>query len=162
MFDNQLAKEILGQILYSIGTVFTRFQQIKEVSEFTNSPAGMEKLDSICMQLIVIGEGLKNFDKVTENSILLNYPQVEWKKAMGLRDIITHHYADINAEAIYNVCKTKIPILFCNLKTRHLGTQSKTASLLWNRRKLKEVEDSLLMESQFKRWSTQDIRGEVM
>ena len=28
-----------------------------------------------------------------------------------LRDILTHHYADINAEAIFNTCKEKIPIL---------------------------------------------------
>ncbi len=27
---------------------------------------------------------------------------------MGLRDIIAHQYFDINAEAIYNVCETKI------------------------------------------------------
>ncbi len=26
-------------------------------------------------------------------------------------DIITHHYFDVNAEAIYNVCKSKIPDL---------------------------------------------------
>jgi len=71
----------------------------------------MEKLDSICMQLIVIGEGLKNFDKITEGLELPKYPQVEWKKAKGLRDIITHHYADINAEAIYDICENKIAVL---------------------------------------------------
>jgi hypothetical protein len=32
------------------------------------------------MQLIAIGEGLKNLDKVTNNSLLPKYPQVEWKK----------------------------------------------------------------------------------
>ncbi|MBI2119289.1 MAG: DUF86 domain-containing protein [Elusimicrobia bacterium] len=116
MFDKLLTKEILNQILHSIETVLQRFEHIKKEGDFTNSPEGMEKLDSICMQLIVIGEGLKNFDKVTENSILAQYPQVEWKKAMGLRDIITHHYSDINAEAIYNVCLTKIPALADTIK----------------------------------------------
>ena len=71
----------------------------------------MEKLDSICMQLIVIGEGLKNFDKVTERLVLPKYPQVEWEKAKGLRDIITHHCDDINAEAICDICESKIPLL---------------------------------------------------
>ena len=71
----------------------------------------MEKLDAICMQLIAIGESLKNLDKVTGGNLLGLYPQVDWKKAMGLRDIITHHYFDINAEAIFNVCQTKIPLL---------------------------------------------------
>ena len=36
-----------------------------------------EKLDSICMQLIAIGEGLKNLDKVTHDFLLPRYPQVE-------------------------------------------------------------------------------------
>ena len=32
----------------------------------------------------------------------------DWKKAKGLRDIISHQYFDVNAEAIFDVCKTKI------------------------------------------------------
>ena len=111
MYDKELAKEILKQIHYATELILGRFESVQNVYDFTNSPAGMEKLDSICMQLIVIGEGLKNFDKVTERLVLPKYPQVEWKKAKGLRDIITHHYADINAEAIYDICESKIPLL---------------------------------------------------
>ena len=116
MFDQKLADQVLHQILDSAETVMIRFKKIKSTGNFTDSPEGMEKLDSICMQLIVIGEALKNFDKVTSASVLAKYPQVEWKKAMGMRDIITHHYADINAEAIYDVCKTKIPVLADTIK----------------------------------------------
>ena len=111
MYDKELAKEILKQIYHATELILQRFVSVQNVFDFTNSPAGMEKLDSICMQLIVIGEGLKNFDKVTERLVLPKYPQVEWKKAKGLRDIITHHYADINAEAIYDICENKIPLL---------------------------------------------------
>ncbi len=75
------------------------------------SPPGMEKFDSICMLLSAIGEALKNLDKVTHNTLLPQYPQVDWKKAKGMRDIISHHYFDLNAEAIYNVCKNNIPEL---------------------------------------------------
>ncbi len=111
MFDKQLANEILLQLISSAEKITDRFSTIKTVEDFTKSPAGMERLDSICMQLIVIGEGLKNFDKVTDQEILANYPEIEWKKAMGLRDIITHHYADVNAEAIFDTCKSKLPAL---------------------------------------------------
>ena len=116
MYDKELAREILKQIYHATELILQRFESIHNVSDFTNSPAGMEKLDSICMQLIVIGEGLKNFDKVTGKSELQKYPQVEWKKAKGLRDIITHHYADINAEAIYDICKNKIAVLSETIK----------------------------------------------
>jgi len=111
MYDKELAKEILQQTYHATELILKRFESIESVDDFTSTPEGMEKLDSICMQLIVIGEGLKNFDKVTDNSILCQYPQIEWKKIKGLRDIITHHYIDINAEAIYEICENKITSL---------------------------------------------------
>jgi len=111
MYDRELVLEILTQIRQAIKTVSKRFESIKSIEDFIGSEAGMEKLDAICMQLIAIGESLKNLDKVTDCSLLPKYPQVEWKKAKGLRDIISHHYFDINAEAIFDVCKNYIPII---------------------------------------------------
>ena len=42
---------------------------------------------------------------------LKNYPSIEWKKVMGMRDIITHHYFDIDAETVFTVCDDHIPEL---------------------------------------------------
>jgi len=108
MYDRELTLEVLEQIHTAAQTILQRFAPVKTVSDFTASPAGREKLDSICMQLIALGETLKKLDKITDSSLLVNYPQIDWKKAKGLRDIITHHYFDVNAEAIFNVCQTKI------------------------------------------------------
>jgi len=36
----------------------------------------MEKLDAICMQLIAIGESLKDIDKITGGSLLTAYPEI--------------------------------------------------------------------------------------
>lgn len=41
---------------------------------------------------------------MTDSKLLVNYPEIDWKKAKGMRDIITHHYFDIDAETIYTVC----------------------------------------------------------
>ena len=60
MYDKDLTREILSQILNALNTVVDRFSPVKTVEDFTCSPEGMEKLDGICMQLIAIGEGLKN------------------------------------------------------------------------------------------------------
>lgn len=111
MYDQELALEILKQVHHSTQTILKRFKPIEFPDDFTNSESGMEKLDAICMQLIAIGESLKNLDKVSGNTLLIKYPQVEWKKIKGMRDIITHHYFDINAEAIYDVCKNHIETL---------------------------------------------------
>ena len=116
MYDKELVQDILYQILESTQKVLDRFAPIKKVHDFTNSPEGMEKLDSICMQLIAIGESLKNIDKITAKNLLNKYPEIDWKGAIGLRDIITHHYFDIDAEEIFWVCKKYISPLAETIK----------------------------------------------
>ncbi len=105
MYDKNLVQDILSQILNATQTVQDRFEPIKAVDDFTNTPGGMEKLDAICMLVIAIGESLKNLDKITDKSLLSNYTNIDWKGAMGMRDIITHHYFDIDAEQIFWVCE---------------------------------------------------------
>jgi uncharacterized protein with HEPN domain len=107
-YDKDLALEILKQILEALKKIEKRFRPITSPDKFTNSDTGMEKLDSICMQLIIIGESLKNFDKVTSKEMLSKYPEINWKRVMGMRDIIAHHYFDVDAEAIFDVCKNHI------------------------------------------------------
>ncbi len=109
MSDMELVLEVLRQIETAIEKISYRFQSIRNVSDFTDSPEGLEKMDAICMMLIVIGESLKNLDKITGGELLPRYPQIEWKKAKGMRDILTHNYADVNAEAVFYTCKEKIP-----------------------------------------------------
>lgn len=116
MYDRPLAMEVLRQIDEAAEKILSRFAPVKDVADFTKSPAGMEKLDSICMLLIVIGESLKNLDKVTGGALLPNYPEVDWKRAKGMRDILTHHYADISAEAVFNTCQEKIGPLATTIK----------------------------------------------
>ncbi len=108
MYDKSLIIEILIQIENAIKTTLQRFEVVDSVDYFTNTPQGMEKLDSICMQLIAIGESLKNIDKITSKELLEKYPQIDWKGAKGMRDIISHHYFDIDANDIYFVCDEKL------------------------------------------------------
>jgi len=105
MYDKSLVQDILNQILNATRTIQDRFVPINAVEDFTNTPAGMEKLDAICMLVIAVGESLKNLDKITDKSLLVRYTNIDWKGAMGMRDIITHHYFDIDAEQIFWVCE---------------------------------------------------------
>lgn len=56
-------------------------------------------------------ESLKNIDKITDSSLLSEYPEVNWKGAKAMRDIIGHHYFEIDAEVIFDVCKNKLGAL---------------------------------------------------
>jgi len=111
MSDVELILEILRQVLGAAQTIAKRFAPIKSAEDFISSEAGLEKLDAICMQLITIGESIKHLDKITGGTLLPRYPQVEWKRVMGMRDVLTHHYFDLDAEVVYSVCVHHIGIL---------------------------------------------------
>ncbi|SLM30144.1 hypothetical protein MTBBW1_2130039 [Desulfamplus magnetovallimortis] len=66
MYDKDLAIDILSQIYQATLTIIKRFSSVKTVSDFTDSEYGVEKLDSICMLLIAIGEsGIFHFPVYT-------------------------------------------------------------------------------------------------
>jgi len=111
MFDPDLVKEVLNQILNAASVIQKRFRSIKSPDDFLKSDRNLEKLDAICMQLIAIGESIKNLDKISNKLLLKKHPDFEWKKAMGMRDIISHHYFDLNNEVVFQVCKDEIPKL---------------------------------------------------
>lgn len=116
MFNKKLTLEILQQIDQSLSIVLNRFSVIKSVNDFLESDSGLEKLDSICMKLIAVGESFKNIDKHTDNQLMQNYPDIDWKGVKGIRDIISHHYFDVDAEEIFEICKSQIQPLHATLQ----------------------------------------------
>ena len=52
---------------------------------------------------------INNSQAMTRKQLLPNYPEVDWKGAMGIRDIIAHHYFDIDESIVFDVVKNKLP-----------------------------------------------------
>ena len=111
MYDKELLYNVLQQILEAIQKIEKRFKSISKPSDFIDTYEGATMLDAICMMLIAIGENLKNVDKITNKTLLAKYPEMDWKGVKGLRDIISHHYFDIDVEEIFWVCEHHIPQL---------------------------------------------------
>ena len=103
MSEKKLVIEILQQIDTALQKIHRRFEGIKSPDDFLDSNHGLDMLDAICMQLVSIGESVKNIDKITNQELLPNYPEVDWRGIKGIRDIISHHYFDIDAEEIFNI-----------------------------------------------------------
>jgi uncharacterized protein with HEPN domain len=114
--DKELVREILSQIDNALETIKFRFEPVDSIDYFLETPSGEEKLDSLCMLFIAIGESLKNIDKLTEKKLLSKYENIDWKAIKGMRDVLSHHYFDMNAEAIYNVCTDDIDTLHETIK----------------------------------------------
>lgn len=108
MSEPRLSCEILHQIEDALHRIERRFSVIDSPDDFLATDDGIDRLDAICMMLIAIGESLKNLDRLTGGTLLTEYPSVDWKGAKGMRDVISHHYFDLNAEAVFGICKNHI------------------------------------------------------
>ena len=109
MHDEELLYYSLKRIASTIERIINNSQAIDDSQYYVLSPAGMERLESTCMLLLAIGESIKGIDKMTQKQLLANYPEVDWKGAMGIRDIIAHHYFDIDEYIVFDVVKNKLP-----------------------------------------------------
>ena len=103
-----IALDILEDILSAIEKLEERTKDVHSIDDFLGSSPGMVLLDSTCMLLIAIGESLKNLDKTTDGKLLPTYPSIPWKNVKGLRDIIAHHYFDVDAAQILWIIKNEI------------------------------------------------------
>jgi uncharacterized protein with HEPN domain len=115
MYDTSLVLEILEQIIDAVEIVKERCCFAKTQDDFIDTKEGQEKLDGICMKLIAVGESLKKIDHLTDHQLLISYPQIEWRKVKGIRDFISHHYFDLDAEVIFNICHVHIDDLLTTL-----------------------------------------------
>ena len=111
MCKSQIIESLLKKIFQTVERILANSETITSPSFYLLTPSGMERLESTCMLLIAIGEGVKGVDKLTDKKLLSFYPEIDWKGVMGMRDIIAHHYFDLDAEIVYDVIKHDLPKL---------------------------------------------------
>jgi len=107
-YDKSLVIELLQQTNESISLIIDRCSSARNADDFLQSEKGLEKLDSICMRLIVIGEALESIDKTTDRKLLSQYSEVDWESIKEIHDALSHHYFDLDAEVIFGICKEDI------------------------------------------------------
>ncbi len=65
------------------------------------------RIDAVIRNLEIIGEAAK----MVPESIRARFPLVEWKKIAGLRDILAHHYFEVDLDIIWDILQNKLPEL---------------------------------------------------
>lgn len=100
--------ELIHFILQSIQLIKERFAPINSSDDFLANNDGLMRLDAISMRLQSIGEALKNIDKKERDFLLQVADKTYWSKIIKTREILTHHYIDIDAETIYDICNEKL------------------------------------------------------
>ena len=111
-FESTEKLQMVCETLKNIDIAITRLQertvQIHTADGFLLSPFALEKLDAACMVIIAIGEAVKTLDKLTDKQLLPTYPSIDWKKVMGSRDIMAHHYFEVDADEVFSIIKNDL------------------------------------------------------
>ncbi len=111
MPDMTLVREKLQQIEESLNRIQRRSSKISSPEDFTANEDNLDKLDAIAMMLIAIGESFKKIDIDTDGQWLTEYPEIDWRGVIGIRNVLAHDYFDIDAEEIYKICRRDVPQL---------------------------------------------------
>ena len=82
-----------------------------------DSEEGQDLLDVICMQFLAAGEALKRLEKLQPGLLATSYPDIDWKGAMGFRDVIAHQYFDLDSEQVLLICQEALPGLLSAIRT---------------------------------------------
>ncbi len=106
--DKKNTEELLEYVLLGINLIEKRFKSINSSDDFLSNETGLEKLDSISMRLQTIGEAIKNILKTDQEALLSGAPSDYWSNIVKLREIISHHYIDIDAEIVYEICDEEL------------------------------------------------------
>lgn len=100
----------LEDILQGIGKIRTYIAGMTRESFAQDSM----KIDAVVRNLEIIGEAAKTIPE----SIRAEYPNVEWKKIAGLRDILAHHYFEVDLDIVWDIVQNKLPTLDHELRAR--------------------------------------------
>lgn len=69
--------------------------------------ANDEKQSAVFRKFEIIGEAIKNIPLAFRNK----YPDVEWKKAAGMRDKMIHEYFGLDLSLVWKTTKDDLPVL---------------------------------------------------
>ena len=97
-------KTFLLHILESIARIERNMEKIGSVEDLL---AEETIQDAIVRRLEIIGEAVKNIPA----NFKKDYPDIDWKRIAGMRDVIVHEYFGIDLKLIYKISIKNIPDL---------------------------------------------------
>lgn len=104
-------RDVLLSLLRALQRAQRKAQPLIANPALLDQEAGEDALDVICMQFLAAGESLKRLDRMAPGMLENRYPDIDWKGAMGFRDVIAHQYFDLDVEQVLIICDQSLPRL---------------------------------------------------
>ena len=98
----------LDDILEAIEKIID-YTGLMSFESFYNDP---KTIDAVNRNLGIIGEAA---NRLTDE-IKCKYPNIEWHRIIGLRNIIIHDYTSVDLEIIWDIVKNKLSLLEKQIK----------------------------------------------
>jgi len=106
--NKQTTLQLLDFILQSIMIIKKRVDGIKCGDDFLKNDENLTKMEAILMRLQASGEALKNLDKRDRDFLLHVADASYWSELIRLRDLVSHHYTDIQADIVFDICTEEL------------------------------------------------------
>ena len=111
MYNDELRiKDRLEEILESIELIQEWSKGMTELHDFMISPGRVMAFNACVMRLQVIGEHVGRLMK-EDSKPLDKYTEIPWHAIYGLRNIISHEYANIDETVVISAIKEDLPKL---------------------------------------------------
>lgn len=108
---NDIVIDRLEQIREAISLINEWCKGYATEDDFLCSPTGMAMLDASILRLQIIGELVRAIDDMTKGELLSKYDVIPWRSIIGLRNIISHDYANVNYTIIVKIIKNNLQLL---------------------------------------------------
>ena len=115
---------VLTPLLHALERIEGKAKPLLNTPNLLETEEGRDLLDVICMQFLASGEALKQLERIRPGLLSETFHEIDWKVAMGFRDMIAHQYFDLDAEQILLICRDSLPDFLAAIRLLKQNTTS--------------------------------------
>lgn len=105
---HEAIREKCEQILSSLAAIEEYISSITSAEDFFVTKEGQLRLDAITMRFQVVGENVKQIERLQPHFFWTNL-LYDIGYIARFRDFISHHYERLDHEIVYRICASKLP-----------------------------------------------------